>query len=82
MTSLRVSDNEMFITLIRAAESDKEFAAKVLAITQLPEVERKIKMKKLIRECRRKKAPEDFIEALACLGDDAIARKVCEHLEP
>lgn len=76
----KVSDNEIFITLVSAAEKDAELALRVMAITRLPEVERKIKVLQLVNDCRSKNAPADFISALTYLGDCDIARRVNEFL--
>jgi hypothetical protein len=76
----KVSDNEIFITLISAAEEDSDFAKRLLAITQLPELERKIKVLQLVKDSRKEKAPADFISALLTLGEEKIARKVCTFL--
>ena len=78
----RASDNEIFITLVSAAERDPELARRVLAITRLPEVERQIRVLRLVSDCRSDGPPADFISALTFLGDKTIARRVSEFLEP
>ena len=78
--SMRASDNEIFITLVSAADRDADLAGRILAITRLPEVERKIKVLQLVADCQSEGAPVDFISALTFLGENAIARKVSEFL--
>lgn len=77
----RASDNDIFITLVSAADRDPELAGRLLAITRLPEIQRKIKVLQLVNDCRDEGAPVDFISALTYLGDNAIARKVSEFLD-
>ena len=55
------SSNELFITLISAAQEDADFASKLLSLTRLSEVERKEKISRLVEDCRRQNAPEEFI---------------------
>ena len=76
----RASDNEIFITLVSAADRDPELAGRVPAITRLPEIQRKIKVLQLVNDCREEGAPVDFIGALTYLGENAIAYKVSEFL--
>lgn len=80
MKQPRVSDNDTFITLIRAAEQDRNLAQTLIAITSQPETERKIRMLQLAQKSRDEGAPSDFVSALLYLGDNDIARRVSEHL--
>lgn len=80
MTARKFSDNDVFITLIRTAEVYPYLAGRVLAITRLPDAERKMKVRQLVAYCQAKGAPEDFIAALAYLGDNGIASKVNARL--
>ena len=76
----RVSDNDIFITLVSAAEKDSDLAIRILDITRLPEIERKIKVLQLVVDCKEQDAPAEFISALAFLGENAIAQRVSEFL--
>ena len=72
--------DSVFITLISAAKEDPDLAGKLLNITRLPEIDRKTRVKLLVKECQFQGAPIEFIEALSLLGETAIARKVSEYL--
>ena len=74
------AQNETFISLISAAKEDQEFANRLLMLTRLPDVERKARVLQVVEDCKTQHAPDDFINALLLLGEEAVARKVSESL--
>ncbi|MGD8368236.1 MAG: hypothetical protein PVG78_11365 [Desulfobacterales bacterium] len=68
-----VSENACFVTLIQIAEEDPEVRGKLLEILSHPSVHRRAVLHFYIAEMNRKGAPEDFVSAVACLLQDAVA---------
>lgn len=73
-----VADNEEFITLIRVAREDREVRTQLAAILAQPSFHRQSLLNAMISEMKLKAAPLEFINAIACLLDDAIAAKARE----
>lgn len=70
----------MFIALIRVAEEDPAVGNKLLEILSHPPGYRGAILRFHIEEMSRKKAPEHFVSALACLLEDKVADRALSFL--
>jgi hypothetical protein len=73
-----VAEIEGFITLLRAACDDRKMNATLQNLLGMPDESRRSLIRSWVGELLRKEAPHDFIEAIACLYDDAVAEKAYE----
>lgn len=73
-----ISEDETFVTLIRVAQEDVEVRKQLLSILSLDSFNRKSALNSFINEMRLRKAPKDFVAAIANLLDDAVAEKALE----
>lgn len=73
-----VAENDSFITLLLAACEDHKTYEKLEKILSLPDEERKALLRYLVVDMTNKKAPEDFIAAITCLMNTAVAEKAYE----
>ena len=81
MTDKSVADQELFVSLIRTAREDADIRGRLQAILRQPAFHRKSMLNTLVAELKMQSAPAEFIEAIACLLDDGVARKVRELLD-
>ena len=81
MPDKSVADQEMFVSLIRTAREDADIRGRLQAILHQPAFHRKSMLNTLIGELKMQSAPAEFIQAIACLLDDAVARKARELLD-
>jgi hypothetical protein len=73
--NLNKSADELFLTLIRIAQEDREVASQLQAmLNQSPDI-RKHLVKAYAADLQKKSAPDELVAAVACLCDDAIAEK-------
>lgn len=70
-----VGENELFVSLIRVAQEDSKIKKQILAILSQNKFNRVSILNSYIEEMRLRKAPKNFISAIACLLDDDIAEK-------
>ncbi|MSQ72178.1 MAG: hypothetical protein EXR27_12925 [Betaproteobacteria bacterium] len=70
-----VGDVEGFITLLRAACDDKGMNDALEKLLSMPDEQRKTFVHGWVSDLLVKQAPADFIEAIACLLDDAVAEQ-------
>jgi hypothetical protein len=73
--------NEAFVRLMQVAREDQEIKNRLTMILRLDPFNRKSLLNSYISKMKLKKAPNDFIEALTYLLDEAIARKALEIIE-
>jgi hypothetical protein len=73
-----VGEIEGFISLLRAACEDQGVNAALQKLLSMPDQQRKAFLHGWIADLMVKQAPRDFIEAIACLMDDAVAEKAFE----
>jgi hypothetical protein len=73
-----VGEIEGFINLLRAACEDQEMNAALERLLSLPDEKRRAFVHGWVSDLLIKEAPKDFIEAIACLLDDAVAEKAYE----
>ena len=67
-----------FIELLRAACEDRNMNAALEKLLSLPDERRRAFVDGWVRDLLISEAPKEFIEAIACLVDDAVAEKVYE----
>ena len=73
-----VGDNDTFVTLIQLAREDPQIGLVLKSILAQPALKRKSLVKALVDDMTRQSAPADFIQAIAALLDDEVARKAAE----
>lgn len=73
MSYQSVADVDGFIDLIRAASEDQEISATVQSILSLPAPDRREMIRQLVDKLESDQAPDNLIEAVACLISDDIA---------
>jgi hypothetical protein len=73
-----VAEVDGFITLLRVACEDPSINARLEQILALPDERRQALLHTLVSDMLIAKAPKDFVEAIACLMDDAVAEKAYE----
>ena len=67
-----------FITLLRVACDDSKINATLEKLLALPDEKRRLLVHNWVSDLIVQQAPRDFIEAVACLLDDAVAEKAYE----
>ena len=70
------SDFEPFVKLLRAMCNDPVINKKVVNILKLDSYTRHIVLSNWLEQLRKKSASENLRQALSCLFDDHIAKKV------
>ena len=73
-----VGDNETFVTLIQLARQDPQVGGTLRTILAQPALQRKALVKALVDDMSRRSAPADFVQAIAALLDDEVARKAAQ----
>ena len=76
--AVSVADNEVFVTLLRVAKEDSAIRSQLGGILAQPPFHRKSLLNALIAEMKMNSAPTDFVNAIACLLDDAVAARAKE----
>jgi len=74
----RVGDIDGFITLLRAACDDRAMNTRLQELLALPDAKRQAIVHTWVSDMMIQGAPRDFIAAIACLADDAVAEKAYE----
>ena len=70
-----VGDIEGFIDLLRAACADAAVNAALQRLLALPDAQRRDFVQGWVNELLVQEAPPAFVEAIACLADDAVAER-------
>jgi hypothetical protein len=73
-----VADIDSFITMLQVACEEPSINARLETLLALPDDERRGVIHGLVSDMLVAKAPKDFVAAIACLTDDAIAEKAYE----
>lgn len=76
-----VGKSEPFVTLIRVAQEDVQIKNLLLGILSQNRFNRESILNSYINDLTLKKAPQEFISAIACLLDGDVAKKALEILE-
>lgn len=73
-----VADIEGFVGLLQAACDDPEINATLERLLSMPDERRRGLVHTWVSDLIIEEAPKDFIEAVACLMDDAVAERAYE----
>jgi hypothetical protein len=73
-----VAEVEGFVDLLLAACSDPEINATLERLLAMPDEKRRGLVHAWVTDLLIEEAPPDFIQAVACLSDDAVAEKAYE----
>ena len=73
-----VAEVEGFIGLLVAACNDPKINATLERLLSMPDERRRGLVHTWVSDLLIEKAPQDFIQAVACLMDDAVAEKAYE----
>ena len=73
-----VGEVEGFVTLLRAACDDRTVNYALEKLLSLPDERRRALVHTWVSDLIVQQAPKDFIDAIACLLDDAVAEKAFE----
>ncbi len=73
-----VAEVEGFVDLLLAACNDPEINATLERLLSMPDEKRQGLVHAWVRDLLIEEAPQDFIQAVACLSDDAVAEKAYE----
>ena len=76
-----LSDNEIFVNLVRLCQEDQESRLILLKIITLPDFQRNSVIGSLTHKMRLEKAPMDFITAVEALRRSDVAEKTKQMLE-
>ena len=75
-----IAENEAFVTLIQVAQEDPDVKEQLSAILRLDDFNRKSALNTFLQEMQLKRAPREFVSAIASLLDDEVAEKALEML--
>ena len=78
MTTASVGDFDTFIGMLHAACENKPMNDQLEKLLSMPDDRRQALVRKWVNDMVTAKAPQDLIEAVACLIDDKIAEKAYE----
>ncbi len=73
-----VGDIDGFITLLRVACETPSVNNTLEKLLSMPDERRQVLVHNWVNDLIVKQAPKDFIEAVACLLDDAVSEKAYE----
>jgi len=73
-----VADIEGFVGLLKAACDDARINATLQGLLAMPDAQRRGVVHAWVTDLLIAEAPRDFIEAVGCLMDDAVAEKAYE----
>ena len=73
-----VAEIEGFVDLLKAACADERINATLQKLLALPDDQRQGKIHAWVTDLLIAEAPREFITAVGCLMDDAVAEKACE----
>jgi hypothetical protein len=73
-----VAEVDRFIDLLMVACEDSSVHATLDKILTLPDERRAAVIQSLLADMRKADAPKDFMAAIACLADTAVAEKAYE----
>jgi hypothetical protein len=76
-----LADDDDFIRLIQVARDDPEIRHQLLSILSLDPFHRESVLNSWLDQLKHQNAPPEFIRAIRCLTDTAIAGKALELLK-
>jgi len=68
-----VAQIESFITMLRVACEDDQVNSRLEKLLALPDAQRRTLVENWVADMLVARAPQDFIDAIACLVDDRVA---------
>jgi hypothetical protein len=71
-----VGENEMFVTLVRAAQEDKRFGRQIAGLVSLPSFQRRSLLGSMVEQMTLRGADAGLIAACAALRSDHVAEKL------
>lgn len=74
-SSRSVADIEGFVGLLKAACADPQINATLQRLLAMPDAQRQGVVHAWVTDLLIEEAPREFIEAVGCLMDDAVAEK-------
>lgn len=77
-TPRSVAEVEGFVSLLLAACDDPKINATLAKLLAMPDERRRGLVHAWVTDLLIEKAPQDLIQAVACLSDDAVAEKAFE----
>ena len=72
--------DESFVRLVRVAQDDPSVRQTLMTLMMLDAFQRQSALGSLVETMRLQGAPVDFVEAVDCLRDDDMAKKLHEYL--
>ena len=69
------SDIDGFINMLLAACEESSMNDTLQTLLSMPDNKRRAVVARLLERLRARQAPQDLVEAMACLLDDAVAEK-------
>ncbi len=73
-----VAEVEGFVNLLLAACNDSKISASLERLLSMPNEKRQTLVHTWVTDLLIDDAPRDFVQAIACLSDDAVAEKAYE----
>ncbi len=73
-----VADVEGFVSLLQAACNDEKINETLQRLLSLPDEKRQGLVHAWVTDLLIEEAPRNFVQAVACLADDAVAEKAYE----
>lgn len=73
-----VADIDGFVGLLKAACADQQINATLQRLLAMPDAQRQGVIHAWVTDLLIAEAPQEFVQAVACLTDDAIAEKAYE----
>ncbi len=75
-----VGEINTFVTMLRVACENKQVRKKLERLLVMPDEQRQTVVNAWVRDLLIAEAPQDFINAIACLADDRISEKAYEAI--
>ena len=75
-STMALSDNKMFVQLVRSCQDDQELQKTLSRVLQLPDFQRKSVIGSITHIMRIENAPMELISAIEALRDPEVANKM------
>jgi hypothetical protein len=80
LVTIPSAHDESFVRMVRVAQDDPNVRQALMTLLMLDAFQRQSTLGSLVETMRLQGAPVDFVEALDCLRDDDVAKKLHEYL--
>ena len=77
----RPEDNETFVRFIQAVRADRDFGDLLRKAARLPREIRTILFDQMAAKMRQENEPEELVEVVRLLQDDAVLKRVLEMMD-